>query len=103
MDKTISYNFAKISHEDLIKLPFVKQQDSSILLSVYIQPNASETAIIGLHDSKLKIKIATPPTDGKANKTLCRFIAEQFSVPMKNVTILKGESSRTKVLKIVRN
>lgn len=89
-----------MSLENLLGLPFVKRQGNAILLSVYIQPNASETAIVGLHDTKLKIKIAALPTDGKANKVLCRFIAKQFSVPIANVTILKGESARTKVLRI---
>jgi uncharacterized protein (TIGR00251 family) len=86
--------------DNLINLPFIKQQDNAILLSVYIQPNAKETVIVGLHNDRLKIKIAAPPTDGKANKILCNFIAKQFSVPSARVTILRGENTRMKLLKI---
>ena len=89
-----------MSLEELIRLPFVRQQNNAILLSVYIQPNASETIIIGMHDNRLKIKIAAPATEGKANKILCRLIAKQFSVPITNISILKGPSTRIKILKI---
>lgn len=90
----------KLNADDLSSYPFVQYIKNTLLLSVYIQPNAKETAVVGLYEDKLKIKIAALPVDGKANKFLCDFIAKQFSVPKKNVTILKGESSRHKLLKI---
>ena len=68
------YDFAKINLEDLTKFDFAKQQDSAILLSIYLQPNANETAIVGIHDSMLKIKIATVPVDGAANKAVRYFL-----------------------------
>lgn len=100
MIKNNLYNFAKMNLEDLSILPFVKLHANYILVSVYIQPNANETTIVGLHNSRLKIKVAVLPTDGKANKTLCNFIAKQFSVPISKVTILKGENTRIKMLKV---
>lgn len=100
MIKNNSYNFAKMNMDDLISLPFIKLRNNAVLLSVFIQPNASETTIVGLHDSKLKIKIAALPADGKANKILCNFVAKQFSVPTARVIILRGENSRSKLLKI---
>lgn len=87
--------------QDLAMLPFVKIIDNAVFLSIYIQPNAKESAIIGLYDSKLKIKIAALAVDGKANKTLCAFIAKQFLVPQSHVTIIKGENTRIKIIKIV--
>lgn len=94
------YNLGKTVSGNLDEFPFIQQQGNTILLSVYIQANANETTIVGLHDDRLKIKIATLPVDGKANKVLCDFIAKQFSVPKKNVTIIKGDTARKKLLKI---
>lgn len=94
------YNFSKMTLDDLKKLTFVQCKPGAILLSVYIQPNASETMIVGLHDNRLKIKIASLPIDGRANKALCDFIAKKFMAPKKMVTILNGESSRIKTLRI---
>ena len=86
---------------ELGMLPFVKIIDDAIFLSIYIQPNAKENAIVGLYDAKLKIKIAALAVDGKANKTLCIFISKQFLVPQSHVTIIKGENTRIKTIKIM--
>lgn len=95
------FNFDKIVSGDLSNCTFAKKQGEALLLSVYIQPNANETVIVGLHDDRLKIKIATLPVDGMANKTLCEYIAKQLSVHKKNVSVIKGESSRKKILRII--
>lgn len=95
------YNFDKIKSCDLSDCSFVQKQDDALLLSVYIQPNAKETVIVGMHNDRLKIKIATLPVDGRANKSLCEFIAKQLSVPMRNVSVIKGAKSRNKTLKII--
>lgn len=95
------FNFNKIVSGDLSNCTFAQKQGGALLLSVYIQPNANETLIVGLHDDRLKIKIATLPVDGMANKALCEFIAKQLSVPKKNISVIKGSTSRKKTLKII--
>lgn len=101
MDNDIDiYNFSKMTLDELKKLTFVQYKPSAILLSVYIQPNATDTTIVGLHDNRLKIKVASLPINGRANKALCDFIAKKFKVSKKMVTILNGENSRMKTLRI---
>lgn len=79
--------------------PF-RWQDGDLVLQCHIQPKASRDEFAGIHDSRLKIRITAPPVDGKANKHLCKFIAKQFAVAGKAVTVISGETSRKKTLRI---
>jgi len=69
-------------------------------LRVYVQPKASKNEIVGLHGDALKIRLTSPPVDGKANKALVAFIARTLSVPKRQVTLQSGQQNRNKVLKI---
>ena len=59
-------------------------------------PGAKRTGIQGLHGEALKIRVAAPPVDGAANDELCQFLAKAFSVPLRNVELISGASSRSK-------
>lgn len=63
---------------------------------MYVQPRASKDEIVGPHADSLKIRITTPPLDGKANKHLQKFLAKTFAVPASKVTLLTGKTSRNK-------
>lgn len=52
-------------------------------------------------DGAIKIDVAAPPEDGKANAELIRFLAEYFDVPRSSVEILSGQTGRRKVVKII--
>lgn len=69
-------------------------------LTVRITPNAKKSEIVGEFDGALKIKIAAPALEGKANDELIRFLAEYYGVPRSRVTILRGETARIKVVAI---
>ncbi len=68
------------------------------LISVHAQPGAKKSAIAGLHGNALRIRIAAAPVEGKANDALTTFVAKALGVPRRAVTIVKGESSREKLL-----
>ena len=71
-----------------------------MLLTLHIQPCAKKTEIAGCHGDALKIRLAAPPVDGKANEALLRFIADTLCVPKSAVTLKSGQTSRRKVLEI---
>ena len=71
-----------------------------LLLTLHIQPGAKKTEIAGCHGDALKIRLAAPPVDGKANEALLRFIADTLRVPKSAVTLKSGQTSRRKVLEI---
>ncbi|MBI5437700.1 MAG: YggU family protein [Nitrosomonadales bacterium] len=72
-----------------------------ITLTLHIQPGAKRNEIAGLHGDALKIRLAAPPIEGRANEALSRFIAELFDVPLRQVELRRGGQSRHKVVAIV--
>jgi len=72
----------------------------TIRVSVYVQPNAKVSEIAGLFGQSLKIKIASPPSDGAANEALREFVAEILGINARQVEILQGGRSRHKILSI---
>jgi uncharacterized protein len=67
---------------------------------VRVQPRASRTAISGIVGDAVKVALAAPPVEGKANEVLIRFFAELFEVPRAAVEIVSGELSRHKVVRV---
>ena len=71
-----------------------------LTLTLHVQPGAKRTEVVGLHGAALKVKLAAPPVEGKANEALLRFIADHFDVPLRNVELKQGGQSRHKVIAI---
>ncbi|MBP9712742.1 MAG: YggU family protein [Sterolibacterium sp.] len=67
-----------------------------VTLNLHIQPGAKKTAVAGLHGDALKIRLAAPPVDGKANEALLSFLAAQLDVAKQRVELISGASSRSK-------
>lgn len=67
-----------------------------LTLWLYVQPNATKTAFAGQHEERIKIKIAARAVDNQANITLIKWLALQFGVSAKYVTLAQGEHSRYK-------
>jgi uncharacterized protein len=82
----------------MIKSKILTETDKGILIKCRIQPSASKTAFVGIHDHTLKFSLAAPPVDGKANKTLCTFLAKQLKIPKSAVKIISGAKSRLKTV-----
>jgi hypothetical protein len=73
---------------------------ASIVLALHVQPGASRTEVAGQHGDALKIRLAAPPVDGKANAELLRYLAEAFGVPLRQVMLVRGDASRRKLVRI---
>ena len=76
------------------------EEASNLVLTLHIQPGAKKTTAAGLHGEALKIKLAAPPVEGKANAALIKFLAERFDVPPSRVILKQGDKSRQKVIMI---
>jgi len=63
-----------------------------------VQPGAARTGIAGRHGDALKIRVAAPPAEGRANRELIAYLAEFLGVARGNLTLLKGETSRRKTV-----
>jgi hypothetical protein len=69
-----------------------------VQLQLHVQPGASRTGIAGLHGDALKIRVAAPPADGRANRELLGYLADLFGVARARVAVVKGESGRRKTV-----
>jgi len=69
-------------------------------LRVHVQPNARRTEIAGLHGDRLKLRLAAPACEGKANELLVGFLARLFDLPGAQVMIRRGLHGRTKTIEI---
>ena len=74
--------------------------DGRITLTLHIQPGAKKTEFAGLHGDALKIRLAAPPVDGKANDALVKFMANTLGLARSAVSLKSGQTSRRKVLEV---
>ena len=82
--------------------PWRREDGDALILTLHLQPGAKRTQIAGIHGDALRIRIQAPPVEGKANAELVRYLAGAFGVPVRQVTLVRGVSSRHKVLRIER-
>jgi uncharacterized protein len=71
-----------------------------VVLTLHIQPGAKKTEIVGLHGDALKIRLAAPPVDGKANAALLAFLARKVGAGRTALELVSGQTSRTKRVRI---
>lgn len=67
-----------------------------MILELHVQPGASRTEFAGKHGDRLKVRLAAPAHEGKANEALIEFLAAYYGVPRRNVRITAGLKSRQK-------
>ncbi len=71
-----------------------------VTIVVRVVPRAKRDEIVGVEDGALKIRLNAPPVEGKANEALVRFLAKTLGLPKGNVEIVRGETSRNKVVRV---
>lgn len=71
-----------------------------VVLFIRAQPGARRTEVTGVHDGALKVRIAAPPVDDRANDALVAFLAKAFGLRRSSVTIRSGSTSRRKRIKL---
>jgi uncharacterized protein (TIGR00251 family) len=70
-------------------------------ISVRVQPRAKRDELVGLReDGTLVARVSAPPVDGRANRALCKLIAARAGVAPSKVTIVRGEGSRDKLVRV---
>jgi len=79
---------------------WLRRDGNDLVLTLHIQPNAKRTEFAGRHGDAMKLRLAAPPVDGKANAVLCAFLAEFCGVPKSAVTLVSGETSRAKRVRV---
>ena len=79
---------------------YIEALGKDSLLRLRVQPRASKTRVVGMLDDRLKIALAAPPVNGKANQELISFLAKKLSLAKMAITVVKGQNSRMKSVRI---
>ena len=78
--------------------PCLTRHGECLWLAVSVVPNAKRSGADGLHDGALRVRLASPPVDGKANAALIAWVAESLGLPRRAVSLVRGQTSRRKWL-----
>lgn len=78
----------------------IRETDDGVVIDVRVQPGAKVSRVVGMHGDAVKIAVAAPPVDGKANTALITFLANLFRIRSAQVELLRGETSRAKAVRL---
>jgi uncharacterized protein (TIGR00251 family) len=67
-----------------------------LVIELHVQPGAKRSEVVGMHGERIKIRLAAPAHDGRANAALIAFLAQELDIPKRNVCIEAGLGSRQK-------
>jgi len=79
---------------------FLKESPRGVVLALKVIPRAKHTEIAGIEGDFLKIRVHSAPIEGAANQEILDLLRKIFKVPRKNIQILRGEKSRSKLVEI---
>jgi uncharacterized protein (TIGR00251 family) len=69
-------------------------------IAVRLQPRAARDEIVGLRDGILVVRVTAPPVDGRANRALCKLVAQRAGVAASRVSVVRGKRSRDKLVAV---
>ncbi|MBK9261191.1 MAG: DUF167 domain-containing protein [Polyangiaceae bacterium] len=78
----------------------VSERAGAVRFSVHVRPRSSRSAIIGVRDGSLDVALTSPPAEGAANDELRKLLARAFEVTRRDVNIIVGLASRSKLIEI---
>lgn len=82
--------------------PCLAARGEHSLLALAVMPRAKRTQADGLHDGALRVRLAAPPVDGKANDRLLAWLASELGCPRHDLSLLRGHTARRKWVQIAR-
>lgn len=81
-------------------MPFATDDKSAALIAVKAVPGAKRDEVVGRLGERLKVRVSQPPEGGKANRAICELLAEELGVRPSAVTIVRGQSSAEKTVRV---
>lgn len=80
--------------------PCLSAGAGGVRLAVRVQPNARRSGADGVHDGALRVRLAAPPVEGKANELLLAWLADELALPRRSLRLLHGAHARRKTIAI---
>jgi uncharacterized protein (TIGR00251 family) len=79
---------------------WLKQTDVGIELSIYCQPGAKVSKIVGTHDGHLKVSLQASAAENKANEALLQWLSKQLRIPQRQIHLISGQASKIKRIEL---
>ena len=79
----------------------VQDTDGGVVFKVKVMPASSRNEICGILDGMIKVKVTSPAEKGKANQALINFLAQLLNVKKKHLSIISGQTSRIKQIRVL--
>jgi uncharacterized protein len=79
---------------------FLTITGAGVIIEAFVQPRAARNAIVGVHGTALKFKVAAPPIEDRANRAVEAFVAELLGVSRSDVSVIGGRTSRHKRIRV---
>lgn len=76
--------------------PWLEAAQGGWALLLKVQPGARRTEVQGVAEDRLRLRLAAPPVEGKANEALLRWLADRLGLRVRDLAIVSGETSRLK-------
>jgi uncharacterized protein len=76
------------------------ERDGAVRFEVYAKPRSKKSKVVGERGEAVEIALAAPPVDGEANEELVSFIAKVLAVPRRDVELVRGDTSRAKLVAV---
>lgn len=81
-------------------MKWIQPTSDGATLSIWVQPKASRSRVVGEYDSWLKVQIAVPPEDGQANAELIELLKKVLGVPKRDIELVDGLRDRRKRVRV---
>lgn len=81
-------------------MEWMNETSDGVDVQIRAVPRASKNEIQGIHDNALKVRLTTPPIDGKANQALLKFLSKTLGITKSKIELTHGDTSRHKTLRI---
>ncbi len=81
-------------------LPAIHARGTAVRLDVRVTPRASKSAVDGVRDGRLVVKVTAPPVDAAANDAVVALLADVLHVPKRTISIVLGATGRNKTIEV---
>ncbi len=76
----------------------IREERGGIIFQVKVLPRSSKNIVAGVSEGMLKIKLTAPPVEGAGNEMLVKFLSGKLDIPKTKISIIRGQSSRSKTI-----
>jgi len=71
-----------------------------VVISIRVETRSSRPGVAGQYGDGLKVRLKSPPVEGRANRELIEILSDELNIPKSNVEIISGKTSKNKLVRL---